>query len=157
MSQPMMTYSVCIAPHILNFSTRWSVSCPQLLYPPPPSTHWTERWMSHSSTGCFVDKSLASARMCNPGSSSLYPLHYTDNATQTPTLSPFNSDFNLICVPCNVAHINSAFRKVWWEFVWYFSLLRHLRNILMENKIVNPVLHKNDTMLNTSKRISKND
>ena len=50
-------------------------------------------------TGCFVDKSLAPARMCNPGSSSLYPLHYTDNATQTPTLSPLNSDLNLICVP----------------------------------------------------------
>ena len=90
---------VGIAPHILNCSTWWSTSHPQLFYPPPPSTHCTERWMSHSSTGYFEDKLLATARMCNPGSSSLYPLHYTDNATQTPTLSPFNSDFNLICVP----------------------------------------------------------
>ena len=94
-----MAYGVGIAPHILNFSTWWSTSYPQLLYPPPPSTHRTERCVSHSLTGCFGDKSLASARMCNPGSSSLYPLHYTDNATQTPTLSLFNSDLNLICVP----------------------------------------------------------
>ncbi len=90
-------------------------------------------------------------------SSSLYRLHYTDNATQTPTLSPFNSDLNLICVPCNMALINSAFRKVWWEFFWYFSLLWNLRNMLMENKIVNLVLHKNDTLWNMSKWRSKND
>ena len=147
--RPMEAYCVGMAPHILDFSTRWSVSRPQLLY----SQYSLDRKMDEPLiwTGCFVDKLLAPASMCNPGSSSLYPLHCTDNVTQTPTLLPFNSDLNLICVPCNMAHINTDFRKVWWEFVWYFSLLRNLRNTFMWNKIINPVLLKSVTLWNTSK------
>ena len=155
--RPKMAYSVGIAAHILNCSSRWWVPCHQLLYSPPPSTHLTERWTSHSSTGCFLDKSLASARMCNPGSSSLYPLHYTDNATQTPTLSPFNSDLNLICVPAIWQTSVLPSGKVMSVSIWYVIVLRNLRNMLMENKIVNPVLHKNDTIWNISKWRSKND
>ena len=41
--------------------------------------------------------------------------------------------------------------------VWYLNVLRNVRNVFNENKIVNPVLHKNDTIWNTSKWGSKND
>ena len=147
----MIAYSVGIAPHILNFSTWWSTSYPQLLYPlPPVPIGQKDGWATHLDW-MFWRQITCPCQDVESRSSSLYPLYYTDNATQTPTLSPFIRDFNLICVPCNMAHISSAFRKVWWELVWYFSLLRNLGNVLMENKIVNPVLHKNDTLWNTSK------